>query len=137
MFKKVLVPYDGTSFSNKALKTAKEMAECYDLELLVLDVVAVPGVTVASASDITNADKMTTNPVIEAAKAIIGDSNIKVSYKIAMGDVVKTIVNVCRAEQCKLIVMGNRGLSGISEVLMGSVSHKVVELSNIPVMIVK
>lgn len=137
MFSKVLVPYDGTSFSDKALKTAKEMAECYGVELLVLDVVAVPGVTASAASDITNADKLTSNAVIEAAKKIVGDSDIKVTYKIAMGDVVKTIVNVCRAEQCKLVVMGNRGLSGISEVLMGSVSHKVVELSNIPVMIVK
>lgn len=137
MFNKVLVPYDATTFSDKALKTAKEMAECYGLELLVLNVVPVPGVTAGSAQDITNADKVTTNAVIETAKEIIGDANIKVTYKISMGDAVKTIVNTCKAEKCKLIVMGNRGLRGISEVLMGSVSHKVVEQINVPVLIVK
>lgn len=137
MFNKVLVPYDGSVFSDKALETAKGMAEAYGVQLLVLNVVPVPGVTAASAQEITDSGKLTTNEVIEKAKAKLGDMAAKAEYKVAMGNAAKTILNVGMLEQCKLIIMGSRGLTGFSELLMGSVSTKVVQLAKIPVMVVK
>ena len=42
-----------------------------------------------------------------------------------------------KANPTDMLVMGNRGLNAIQELVMGSVSHKVVQHSTVPVLIVK
>ena len=139
MFQKILVPYDGSSFSDKALQVAIDMAKSYGEELLVLNVTPIPGVTVSAAMDIAMAAQVNvdSNDIIEQAKAIVGNADIKIDYIISMGNAAKTILNVAMEQKCGLIVMGNRGLTGLSELLMGSVSSKVVQLAKVPVMVVK
>ena len=53
------------------------------------------------------------------------------------GHVGISIVNIAKKEDVDLIVMGDRGLSGVSEFLLGSTSRYVVEHCIKPIMIVK
>lgn len=53
------------------------------------------------------------------------------------GNPAKLILSKAKKEKCDAIVMGSRGLSGIAEFFLGSVSTKVAQYSSIPVFIVK
>ena len=51
------------------------------------------------------------------------------------GDPAHEILNYARDTEQQLIIIGSRGLRGIKEMMLGSVSHKVSQLSNCPVLI--
>ena len=63
----------------------------------------------------------------------------RVNYdlKILRGDPGNTLVKYADENEIELIVIGNRGLSKLQEMVMGSVSHKVIQKANCPVLIVK
>lgn len=60
---------------------------------------------------------------------------VECTGRIEDGDVAEAIMRVCEEEKCGLIAMGARGQSGIKSLLLGSVSHKVLQLSHVPVLI--
>jgi nucleotide-binding universal stress UspA family protein len=49
--------------------------------------------------------------------------------------VAKAIVETASANNIDLIVMGSRGLSDVQGLLLGSVTHKVIQIANIPVLV--
>lgn len=55
---------------------------------------------------------------------------------VEIGDPAKRIVDMASARQADLIVLGRRGRGAIAQLLLGSVSHKVVQTSKCPVLIV-
>ena len=57
--------------------------------------------------------------------------------KIEFGYPAERILNLVKEGQFSIIVMGNRGLSGIAEFLMGGVVSRVTQHSPVPVLIVK
>ena len=58
-------------------------------------------------------------------------------YKIELGHPSERILTISKAEKADAIVLGSRGLSGLAEFFLGSVSTKISQYSNIPVLIVK
>jgi nucleotide-binding universal stress UspA family protein len=56
---------------------------------------------------------------------------------VLLGAVAETIVAHALAQGCDNIIMGTRGESAIRELLVGSVTHDVIRLSELPVTLVK
>ena len=54
-----------------------------------------------------------------------------------MGEIAATIVGYARDKHCQQIVMGSRGGGGLSGVLLGSTAIRVVQLTDVPVLLVK
>jgi len=137
MCKRILVAIDGSIHSQQALPTAIQMAKKFDSELLVLHVSEHDRgrAVVFSLETPAQATIMVGDAVNAARKA-----GVKASGKlddVAAGHVAKAIVETADANGIDLIVMGSRGLSDVQGLMLGSVTHKVVQTSNRPVLIAR
>jgi nucleotide-binding universal stress UspA family protein len=154
-FSKILVAIDGSEHSMKAAELAIEMAEKENLRtkeieseltaLTVLDVskprsflssfIAAPTYGLRELEQERNAAKQWMDIVREKAEAK------KVPFKSEIIDGLisaeATIVNYAESHKVDLIVVGTRGKTGFSKVLLGSVASKIVEYAPCSVVVVK
>lgn len=145
MFKKILVPVDGSQTSWKALDTARSLAEKYDGRLLVITVI-IPygsGSFLQMSLDQTLIDqnnaamKKAGFATLDMAKDKLGSYAGDVEYLEETGNPAELILDACKEKGCDTIVIGSRGLSGVEEFLLGSVSSKVSQYAKVPVVVVK
>lgn len=145
MFKKILVPTDGSDKAIQAAEVAKNIAQKYNAKIILLHVMqpnynipsfgtveTIPVQTV-SIADIAEMDKT----VLQRTLGCFADTNIAIEMRSEWGHPVERIVAVASEEAADLIVIGNRGMSGLEEFLLGGVSNKVVHEAVCPVLIVK
>ncbi len=64
-------------------------------------------------------------------------AKIEISKKLLHGNPADEIMKLAKSEKFDLVVIGSRGLSGVKELILGSVSGKVVNNSTVPVLVVK
>ncbi|HCB93577.1 MAG TPA: universal stress protein [Selenomonas sp.] len=122
--KKILVPVDGSVNGCKAVDEAIFLAEKCKADM---DFVYV-------ASNI-NKD-IPSHLVFDRIWQKLPE-DIKASKHVETGNIAKAILRVAEAEKSDMIIMGSRGLGLFKGALIGSVSQKVVEESQIPVMVIK
>jgi nucleotide-binding universal stress UspA family protein len=143
LYNNILVAYDGSELGGKALDTAIELVKLVpSAQLQVLHVVRFPVLIIGEAFVPAGAD--TTSRIYEEAERIVQRAKDRLAAAEIEGKVEMTegypagvIVDYAAECGCDLIVIGSRGLSGIKEMMLGSVSHYVVQRSHIPVFIVK
>lgn len=147
LFSKILVAYDGSNLSKKALNKAVSLAQAESTvnqeippTLTILHVSYRPAFTYAASA----APYYTASLNLAASEEFVWDEvkkllppTLQVEYVIAQGHPVYAILKHSEERQCDLIVMGSRGLGPIREFFLGSVSHNVVQNSKIPVLVVK
>lgn len=142
MFSKIVVPYDHSPLSKKALETAIMLAkQDKGIELDVITVV--PANIPTTYYDALNVDEHR-EAQLKAAKKIVDELNAKLkvlaneSKTIVLdGNPAEVILDFVDKNGVDLIVMGSRGLSGLKELFLGSVSHHVVQKAPCPVFIMK
>ena len=136
MYKKILVPYDGSPYSDRAMELALDMAEKNNSEILVCHVVSnvVPTLQGSLAGGMVVPD---TTPEIETLKEKLKGSQQNIHYTVCGGDPAEEILKCIKHQGIDFVSMGSRGISGLTELLIGSVSTKVVQLSKVPVVVVK
>jgi nucleotide-binding universal stress UspA family protein len=143
MFKRILVPIDGSTYSKRAIPIAIDVAQKFQSDVLVLHVnehdtnlagAYLPETGVAYSGETPTEGAQL---VADAVKAF-RDARIYVQGELrnaAFGQLAKVIVETANENSSDLIVMGSRGLSNLKGLLLGSVTHKVIELANIPVLV--
>lgn len=140
MYKKILVPVDGSEGGWKALAAAKEVAEAGKSELVVMTVVQVfAGASImpipVESGKINEELGNIANDILAQAKEKVG--GLKAEFVAAPGRPSKVIVDTAKKSGADLVVIGSRGLSGLAEFFLGSVSSEVAQLSPVSVLIVK
>lgn len=140
MYKKILVPVDGSEGGWKALAAAKEVAEAGKSELVVMTVVQVfAGASImpipVESGKINEELGNIANDILAQAKEKVG--GVKAEFVAAPGRPSKVIVDTVKKSGADLVVIGSRGLSGLAEFFLGSVSSEVAQLSPVSVLIVK
>lgn len=145
MFKKILVPIDGSETAWHALEQAKVLGKKFDSELIVVNVIQpynnaallpVPFDYATINQGNTELEKIGDKVLSMAKEKLVGYENC-VEYILEVGHPSERVLSVAKKHGCDAIVIGSRGLSGIAEFLLGSVSSKVSQYSTIPVLIVK
>jgi nucleotide-binding universal stress UspA family protein len=143
LYNNILVAYDGSELGDKALETAIELAKLIpSARLKVLHVVRFPVLIIGEAlvpagADTTSRIYEEAEHIVQKAKDRLAAAGIEGKVDMAEGYPPGVIVDYSVEHRCDLIVIGSRGLSGIKELMLGSVSHYVVQRSHIPVYVVK
>lgn len=146
MFKKILVPVDGSNSSWKALAYAEELATKFDGDLTVLTVAQVYRSATLVAMPLDNVFNTQDDGITESSKLVIASAKEKlagfkgnVKYLLEKGHPSEKILSIAKNAESGFdaIVIGSRGLSGIAEFFLGSVSAKIAEHAKVPVVIVK
>lgn len=146
MYKKILVPVDGSESTGKVLKSAAGIA-LEGTEITIFHVVSpIPPFIIARADEqigvITEESFNFGNQILENAtkelkEILAGVEGIKTNSGIVMGQAAEEIVKLAAEGNYDVIVIGSRGLGGFSGFLLGSVSNRVVRHSKTPVLVVR
>ncbi|MBU1002634.1 MAG: universal stress protein [Proteobacteria bacterium] len=75
--------------------------------------------------------------VMEGCLSELAGQGVEFTSKVIGGDTAQVIVEVAEIEGFDLIVMGSRGLGGVQGLLLGSVTHKVLQVAPCPVTVVR
>ncbi|MDA4129910.1 MAG: universal stress protein [Thaumarchaeota archaeon] len=149
-FRKIAVAVDGSSFAARALDFGEDLASKYGAELILINVVGVPGnfgeltPTMSSRVDSVLQSYLTDNKkqamdwmngAVTAAKA----KGINANSEVIEGDnsVVEAITNYAREKQIDLLIVGTRGKSAFKKLILGSIAAGVVSHANCPVLVVR
>lgn len=142
MFKKILVAFDASKESARALDQGIRLSrENPSIALEVLHVFYLPMMVIGEA--LVSAPAFIDNNQYEHAQNVIAKAEQHVSafpnatVTLKQGDPATTVVAYAEEVQSDLIIVGSRGIGGIKEMLLGSVSHHIIQHSKIPVLVVK
>lgn len=147
MFQHILVPTDGSDFSNKAVSTAARLAHALNAKLLVLHVRSpiesphhVEGGALSHLGgkvvmqEIEGEERKLLDTALEIATA---DGAVAETAFVDGYSTYEAIIRIAREQRCDLIVMASHGLRGLTSLLLGSETQKVLSHTTIPVLVVK
>lgn len=138
--KKMLIAYDGSQSSKKALLKAKDyLMKNPHTEFEVISVWDVPirQYEVSMYDDIIKVYKNSAQTIVEEAEGEMTKLNNKQQYSVLQGHPSTTIIDYAKDYDFDLIVIGSRGLGGIQKFFLGSVSYHVVQKAHCSVLVVK
>ena len=145
MFEKILYPTDFSDVSKKALDYIKQLKEAGTKEVVVLHVIDtreiehishIPEISITEEE----LEKRKEENAKEEMSPIVTDlekSGFAVKTRIEKGIPFTGILKAEEDENVSVVVIGSHGKSCISEMLLGSVSEKVIRKSTKPVLVVR
>jgi nucleotide-binding universal stress UspA family protein len=139
---RILLAYDGSEFSEKALDRAITIATKTQAEVDVLSVAAdlclpMTELSVDQCREVTDAVERDTKKALEAAVGKLIANQITARPLVTTGNPVDKILAAAESSGTDLIILGSRGRSGARRILLGSVSARVAEHAKCDVLIVK
>lgn len=148
----LLVPVDGSEGSNNAVRLAASLAEKLDVPIRLLfafpqDAFEMYGFPSQrpdpeqfkyySPEAFSRLRDRTADSVFEKARAAMGEVSVTVEQQIVNGHAAKAILKHADGIANAMIIMGSRGLGGFGQLLLGSVSQRVLHHARCPVTIVR
>ncbi|HLR63560.1 MAG TPA: universal stress protein [Lentibacillus sp.] len=144
MKRKILVAYDGSVLSKEALQDARlQAAGVPETEVHVISVVSQsgPSANITMARNIQWELAENLRPELEEIKKEFEADGITITTDVIIEDVHRnegtTICEYAENHDVDLIIVGSRGLGNVKQVFLGSVSNRVLQQANCPVLIIK
>ncbi|WP_373468938.1 universal stress protein [Acidianus infernus] len=138
MFKRILVGFDGSKESLKALNLAINLAKFHGASINALEVIEhMPVILEAYIKEDMLRDRERIIKHTEIIKRISIENGIKIDYEVVRGDPAVVLSKYAESEDFDLIILGKRKLKGLKKLFMESVSSKVLDISKKPVLVVK
>ena len=135
----MLVAVDGSKSSKKAFDKSVFLAQKCNSKLYVVHVVLdwEYGGDSAATFELIDELRAKGSELLEQCKKQALQSSVQVETVLEQGDYAHEIIEVAKRKDCDLIIMGSRGMSPIKELVLGSVSLKVMHHASCPVMVVR
>jgi nucleotide-binding universal stress UspA family protein len=143
MYKHILIPTDGSELSMRAARNAIDLAKLCNAKVTAIHVIA-PYQTIAYMGALLAATEYAYNQEARSqAEQYLGEvRTMAEAADVALECEVITnqqpfeaIVNSVASKQCDLVVMGSNGRRGMTRLLLGSETHKVLLRCDVPVLV--
>lgn len=146
IIKNILLPFDGSPLSKKALELAKDIARNFNADLTLFTIIPIYypiGDSVLASSAAVNYQQIVKILKQEAEKNVgkvvekCREQGVKAQYKIVNDDVSNAIIKEAKRSRADLIIMGSRRMTGMSSIKrLGSTARHVSEHASCPVTLV-
>ncbi|MBI5945913.1 MAG: universal stress protein [Chloroflexi bacterium] len=141
MYKKILVPLDGSQLAEAVLPHVQALANSEGAEIVLLSVPVTPSLEFLARSPglahkVIEDTEIETEAYLEKEEAKLAQEGAKVTHIMREGPIPEMILKVADEVHADVIAMSTHGRSGIQRWLIGSVADRVVHHSHIPVMLV-
>jgi nucleotide-binding universal stress UspA family protein len=145
MFRKILVPLDGSTRAETILEHVKDLAQRSDQsQVLLLQVVELVPTTIAVADAAGPLDQEAINLLrreareyLETIQTRLQRNNIEVHVHVLLGPVVTTIVDLAVQEKVDLIAIASHGRTGLPAFFFGSIAAGVLHRTQLPLLMVR
>jgi nucleotide-binding universal stress UspA family protein len=139
MFKRILHANDGSEHAFKALALALNVADQNraDLHMVSVEEISYVPDSIEEIREEKGSAARRFHAVIQRANAMADARNIKLKTHILTGHPVRDIVNLAKALDADLLVIGATGHSAFYERMIGSRADRLVQLAPCPVLVVK
>lgn len=145
MYKRILVPVDGSETSNKALVTALQFARDFGSRVRLVHVVEeltfVTGFDPSGYSgELATVMREAGEKILASALAIAQSAGVPADSMLfdKPGErLAETVADAAKLWNADLIVAGTHGRHGLGRVLMGSGAEQIVRLAPVPVLVVR
>jgi len=145
MYKRILVPVDGSTPAKQALAEAIALAKESASTLLLLHVAQLPvsldlGYGLSGGGTIYDAVTQAGETALKEAQQAVAAASVPAEAKLAgpeIGAIAQSIVEAAGEWKADLIVMGTHGRRGIDHLMLGSVAERVLRTAPVPVLMVR
>jgi len=142
MFKKILVPLDGSALAERVIDQVEKMAKESIAEVLLLKVVPSPFRKVPEAGQMEESKAFAesvgrSTAYLEKIAARLGALSVKSRILVPSGEPYAEILAAAHKEDVDFIVMSTHGGTALARALLGSTAEKVVYTTKRPVFLVK
>jgi len=142
MYKKILVPLDGSELAKKALDEAGKLAKCFGAEIVLFQVV--PFMPIYGSPELVApliVDEKQKNSAEKYLLQVAEDlkkRGFQVTATVRTGQQVAVeVIDFAKESGADLIIMCTHGRSGIGRWLLGSVAHKVLARAETPILLIR
>lgn len=140
----IIVPLDGSRLAEQALPCATMLAQGLPAELVLFRAVSLPDEVKTALIDTDLDWDVRQLSLADEAKAYLdqvagglGEWGLRVSTAVRPGPAAETILDYVKEMNIQKIVMATHGYSGISRWVHGSIAERVVQLADVPVLLVR
>jgi nucleotide-binding universal stress UspA family protein len=143
MYRRILIPTDGSACSQLALEHGLRLAREQQAEVRIVNVLDLQPLYASEALDIepiADAWRQSAEAVVAGAAEAAARSGVRAERAVLEAlsrRVADVIVDESKRWQADLIVMGTHGRRGLHHVLLGSVAEGVVRTTTVPVLLIR
>ncbi len=142
-FKKILLGYDGSEPSKKALEKAIKLSKTLDAELHIVGVIkpfefaAIDYIPPEEIEKYEEEELKKEEVILKEAIEIAKSHGVNATFRVMEGDPAEELMTYADENGCDLIVVGKRGKGGFKRLLLGSTAGNLVKYANQSVLVVK
>lgn len=138
-YKSILVPFDSSEFSKKALVRACQLSKVNTAEITIMYVIPRYEEMVGffKTESIKKSLLQEAQKIIDEAKEIASNHGTSIKVEIHEGQAAEKITETANRLKNELIVMGSYGWRGVNKAIMGSTAERVIMNASCPILVVK
>lgn len=137
-YSRILVCYDGSKYSDGALRQACDLARKYDSTLTVIHVIQKTKKSdLLAGNEYTQILRRYAKSALAKAQKITKEQGFEPKIVTKEGNAANEIIKYSKTDKTDLIVVGSKGLGAVLQIFLGSVSSKIADRSLCSVLIVK
>jgi len=139
VYKSILVPFDGSEFSKKAITRACQLSKIDGSSITALYVIPKyeEMVEFFRTASIKKSLYQEADKIINGAASIASSLGITIQKEIVEGHSADNIIETTKKQNNDLIIIGSHGYSGIDKALIGSTTERVITNASCPILVVR